>query len=162
MIYNRSMSPYLPHPTYPRTHFSTNFNISRVVAVGMLVIVICAQLMTFEKFIPLLNLQPIFIESQSGIIVATLIVTIEVFALPVLLRMALSPLLRIISFICGIFVIFLWLFWLINSLILSDPMLIVPIFGSIFQNVLWLTSSFAAILIVLLSVSLWALRKDLS
>ena len=67
----------------------------------LLIVLVVAQLFSFEKFIPLLESYQL----PGGVIVATflaaLIVTLEVFALPFLIMMKVSSLMRIVSMISG-------------------------------------------------------------
>lgn len=83
---------------------------------GILVIILVAQLFTFDKFL-------ILLESfwlPGGVLIAHLvgsvIVCIELLALPFLLRLNLSPLMRIVSMVSGWLVPIVWLklaLWLI-------------------------------------------------
>lgn len=66
---------------------------------GLLLVMILAQLMTFEKFIPLIASYGIWGGDIGAKITTVLIVTVEIFALPFLLRMDLSPLARLYSVI---------------------------------------------------------------
>ncbi len=65
------------------------------------------QLVKFEKFTPFI--ETIFDGGGAEKAIAAIIVTAEVFALPFLLRMRLSPLMRVTSMVCGWFVALLWL-----------------------------------------------------
>lgn len=76
---------------------------------AILLIMAVAQLFSFEKFIPLVK--EFGLPGGEGIatLIAGVIVTAEVFALPFLLRMRLSPLMRVFSMVCGWVSIALWL-----------------------------------------------------
>lgn len=65
------------------------------------------QLVKFEKFTPFI--ESVFDGGAAGKAIAAIIVTTEVFALPFLLRMRLSHLMRIVSMVCGWFAAFIWL-----------------------------------------------------
>jgi hypothetical protein len=80
------------------------------VLAGLLVVMVIAQLYAFEDFIPLISIN-YFPSSSYGLasLVGCLIVLCEVFALPFLLRMALSPLMRWFSLVCSVAAPLLWL-----------------------------------------------------
>ncbi|MCA9339261.1 hypothetical protein KC939_02850 [Candidatus Saccharibacteria bacterium] len=65
------------------------------------------QLVKFEKFTPFI--ESVFDGGAAGKAIAAIIVTTEVFALPFLLRMALSPLMRFCSMVCGWLAALTWL-----------------------------------------------------
>lgn len=75
---------------------------------GILVLFLVAQLFTFEEFLQLI---PSFHLPVGGLLylVAPLIVVVELFALPFLLRMSISPALRWVSMVCGWMVATVWL-----------------------------------------------------
>lgn len=75
----------------------------------ILVMMVVGQLFSFEKFLPLM--QDYWLPGGKGTatLVACVIVFCEVFALPFLLRMALSPLMRWFSLVCAIVVPTIWL-----------------------------------------------------
>lgn len=76
---------------------------------GFILVMIIAQLFHFEKFIPLIE----GFDLPGGDLVAHLfaasIVTLEVAALPFLLRMYLSPAMRFVSMASGWIAVILWL-----------------------------------------------------
>lgn len=73
-----------------------------------------AQLVKFEKFTPFI--ESVFDGGEVGKVIAAIIITTEVFALPFLLRMNLSSLMRITSMACSWFVALVWLWISITSL----------------------------------------------
>lgn len=75
---------------------------------AVIVIMLIAQLVAFEKFIPLMSDYKLVGGHGTATLVACLIVFTEVFSIPFLLRMALSPLMRWMSLICGLLVATLW------------------------------------------------------
>ena len=99
----------------PKPKTKATFQISVLFAV-LLVIMAVAQLFTFEDFVPLTltyNLPWL-----SPYLVAPLIVTAEVFAIPFLLRMSLSPAFRILSMFLGWLTAGLWFyisFWVVST-----------------------------------------------
>ena len=76
---------------------------------GILVIMAVGQLFSFEKFIPLIESYWLPGGHGTAVVVASLLVTAEVFALPFLLRMRLSTLMRIVSMVAGWLVVAGWL-----------------------------------------------------
>lgn len=95
------------------------------------------QLVKFEDFTPFVG--SVFDGGAAEKVIAAIIVTTEVFALPFLLRMRLSPLMRIASMVCGWFAALIWLWISIASL----------------QQFMWLGFSLAA-LTVYVSCLLWS------
>lgn len=125
---------------------------------AVLVVMTLGQLFSFEKFLPLIE----GYELPGGIGMATLIaclaVTLQVFAVPFLLRMPLSPLMRWVSLGSGIAVALLWLVLGIVAVASTSDMtnsgvlgikVVVP-FGIV--QLLW-----AVVLAVLAAWSTWGL-----
>lgn len=76
---------------------------------GILTVMTVVQLFAFEDFVPLFHDMAFPGGNGTGSLLACLIVFAEVFALPFLLRMQLSPLMRWMSLVCGWVVPVLWL-----------------------------------------------------
>ncbi|MFZ2545057.1 MAG: hypothetical protein WAW80_03710 [Candidatus Saccharimonadales bacterium] len=83
-------------------------NIAWVYA-AILTVMAVGQLFSFEKFIPLITNYSLPGGHGTGVLAASLIVIFEVLALPYLLRMPLSPLMRWVSLLCGFLVAVLWI-----------------------------------------------------
>lgn len=83
-------------------------NVARLYA-AILVVMVVGQLFSFEKFIPLVTTFQLPGGEAAGVVVAALIVTCEVLALPFLLRMRLSPAMRALSMVCGVLAATAWL-----------------------------------------------------
>lgn len=75
---------------------------------ALLVVMVIGQLFGFEKFIPLIESYWLPGGHGTATLVACLIVITEIFALPFLLRMPLSPLMRWFSLACGVAAAALW------------------------------------------------------
>jgi hypothetical protein len=75
---------------------------------AILTIMVIAQLFSFEDFIPFFNDYQLPGGQGISTLAAGLIVTLEVFALPFLLRMRLSPLMRWTSLVCSVAVPLFW------------------------------------------------------
>ncbi len=76
---------------------------------AVIVVMVFLQLFAFEKFIPLLDQYDLWGGMDTATIAAALIVTVEVLALPFLLRMTLSPLMRWLSLVCSLAIAGAWL-----------------------------------------------------
>ena len=76
---------------------------------AVLVVMVVGQLFSFEKFIPLIESYALPGGARTALLVAGLIVTTEVFALPFLLRMPVSLLMRWFSLLCGAVAAGIWL-----------------------------------------------------
>jgi hypothetical protein len=92
----------------PKLRSNTVRNVAWIYA-GTLTVMVVAQLFAFEEFRPLIESYGLPGGQGTGWFLASLIVVCEVFALPFLLRMDLSPLMRWFSLFCGGFTAFLWL-----------------------------------------------------
>lgn len=75
---------------------------------GVLVIMVVGQLFAFEKFIPLIEKYELPGDYATALIIASVLVVLEVFALPFLLRMKTSRLMRVVSMVCGWMVASIW------------------------------------------------------
>jgi hypothetical protein len=90
----------------PRTRLAAKVGLVYAV---ILIVMVVGQLYAFEKFIPLIS--DYWLPGGQGMatLLAGVVVTTEVFALPFLLRMRLSPLMRWFSLVCGVLVAVIWL-----------------------------------------------------
>lgn len=76
---------------------------------GLYIVMAVGQLFSFEKFPNLMSGYWLLGDQVAVHLVAALIVTAEVFSLPFLLRMAVSPLMRILSLVAGWYAALTWL-----------------------------------------------------
>lgn len=79
-------------------------------ATGMLVLMLLAQLFSFENFVSILALVLAYNDQQLVAISTALVTAAELFALPYLLGMKLSSLMRVLSAALGGAVVLFWLF----------------------------------------------------
>lgn len=94
---------------------STRFAvIARAVAV-MIVLMLLAQLYSFETFASVLAVVVPFNDQQLTEIFATGLVLAELLALPYLLAMPLSTLMRWVSISCGVAIVLFWFFTAMTS-----------------------------------------------
>lgn len=87
------------------------FKMATVVAwvyAAVLVLMVVSQLFAFEDFIPLISGYGEPGGHGTAVLLSSLIVFTEVFALPFLLRMPLSPLMRWVSLACSLLAPAIW------------------------------------------------------
>lgn len=96
----------------------------------LLVVMAVGQLYGFEKFIPLIEGFGLPGGETGATLVAAFIVISEVFALPFLLRMRLSPLMRIISMVLGWMAAAIWTYLAVWVLASGNGVENVGIFGT--------------------------------
>ncbi len=82
--------------------------IAWIYAVILVVMVLC-QLFSFEDFVPLISEYNQWGGYGTAVMTSCLIVFCDVFALPFLLRMPLSRLMRYVSLLCSLLVPAIWL-----------------------------------------------------
>lgn len=116
------------------------------------------QLFSFEKFIPLIESYWLPGGQGTALLVAGLLVVFEVFALPFLLQMKLSKLMRIVSMVCGWLAVSLWFKLALWSNLTTTALTNNGFFGtSVEIPVGWWAVSFMAALGVLAIWSAWGL-----
>jgi hypothetical protein len=108
MPYTTSMSIFVQATKASQPETKNAQTIGLVVA-GVFIVMAVAQLFTFEKFPAVIANMWLPGGDQWAPVRAALIVIFEVFAIPFLLRMQLSPLMRVCSMILGWVVIAGWL-----------------------------------------------------
>lgn len=124
----------------------------------ILLIMAVAQLFSFEKFIPLVEGFGLPGGHGTAALVASVLVIIEVFALPFLLRMRLSPLMRIVSMVCGWLVVAAWLKLAIWANIAGSSMDNMGIFGpSLMLPVGWWVIPYVVALGILAAWASWGM-----
>lgn len=89
---------------------TTNIRVVALLLAGMFTVMAVAQLFTFEDFPALIADFLLPSGSKMAPLIAALIVTFEIFAIPFLLGMALSPLMRWVSMVFGWLVVAMWVF----------------------------------------------------
>jgi hypothetical protein len=108
MAYTASMSVFVQATAAPRPK-TKNIRTVGVALAGVFVLMAVAQLFTFEKFPETINAMWLPGGDSLSSVWAALITTLEVGAVPFLLAMRLSPLMRICSMVAGWLVIATWL-----------------------------------------------------
>ena len=102
-----------------------------IILAAILVVMAVAQLYTFDTFILLVPSFNLPLAGALPYVIAPLIVAAEVFALPFLLRMYLSPAFRWVSMFFGWLTALLWIFitiWVVGS---SQPVENIGFLGTV-------------------------------
>lgn len=96
--------------TPARAPKTTNVRVVALLLAGIFTVMAVAQLFTFEDFPALIADFLLPSGSKAASLIAAFIVTFEIFAIPFLLGMALSPLMRWTSMLFGWAVVAIWVF----------------------------------------------------
>ncbi len=139
----------LPVAHFPTTSVSPIVLVMSWALAVVIIAIVVIQLMTYEKFVPLIQNYQLFNSPALGKVCAALIVIFEVMALPFLLRMKLSPLMRIFSAGCLVAVSVVWIIlslWAGSSV----PGQEINVLLNLFDVILLLSSIFV----------IWCLRHD--
>jgi hypothetical protein len=107
---------FLPKPTSAPPPKTTDVKRMTIFYAALLTVLAVTQLFTFDHFLELLTTFGFPLGDQFAYLVGAVIVAAEVFALPFLLRMPLSPAFRWFSMMCGWLVAAAWIkisLWLV-------------------------------------------------
>ncbi len=130
---------------------------------AVLTVMVVGQLFAFEDFIPLIANYWLPGGNGTASLVGCLIVVTEVFAIPYLLRMPLSPLMRWTSMICGLIVPTIWIKLAITALVTDNALTNSGMLGtkvSIHAGAMQLVFSLLiAVLAIWSAWGLWPARK---
>lgn len=96
-------------PTQPARSRDSFTPVVAVIFAAVLVVMVVAQLFTFEDFSELFLSFNIPLTLAATVLLAPLIVATELFALPFLLRMTVSRAFRWVSMVCGWIVAIIWI-----------------------------------------------------
>ena len=123
-----SILPKATAPIAPRVKYAPKLAIAYA---AIIVVLAVTQLFSFEKFLVIAQSYSMPGGVAFAALLSSLIVIIEVFALPFLLRMRLSKAMRIVSMWCGWLVALVW--YLISLWLMFKPVVIdnVGIFGGL-------------------------------
>lgn len=130
--------------------------------VGVLIVMASLQLIAYEKFVPIIQNYHLFDNPSTSQIFSAFIIITEVMAMPFLLRMRVSPLLRSLSAGCLVLTVLWWLTLGIYGTFIDSSITKTGLLGGFLSS----TSSFIvlafAILLAVVSVMvIWRLRSDL-
>lgn len=116
------------------------------------------QLFTFDSFLELIVSFGLPLGDQFSYFIGAFIVTVEVFALPFLLRMSLSKAFRWVSMICGWVVALMWLQLTTWVVITARPVDTIGFLGTLVGLIPGWWAVFASIaLVILASWASWGL-----
>ncbi len=156
-LYTASMSifPAVTPAPQPRTKESAYISIFYAV---LLVIMAVTQLFTFEEVLVLFGSLGLPGGLATGYGLAATVVAAEVFAVPFLLRMSLSPAFRWFSLLCGLFVGVAWLFiasWIVLS---GAPVQTVGFVGTLIDTIPGWWAVLVSVAILMLAIwSAWGM-----
>lgn len=153
----KTMSIFVETTPAPSARTKNTIIIATVYAL-ILVVMAVGQLYGFEKFIPLIESFGLPGGHGTATLVAGMIVITEVFAVPFLLRMRLSPLMRAASMVFGWLAAALWFklaIW--ANVMTSQPEAIGFLGTSVDLPVGWWAMFYAAALLVLAAWASWGM-----
>lgn len=133
---------------FPRT-ISMKTAISSWVLAGLFIILACTQLITYEKFVPIIQNYQVF-DGVFGKIIAAFLVTSEVFALPFILRMRLSPLFRLFSLYCAYAASGVWIGLGVWAITVNPPTIGSGVIGSLGPDLPVWSSFFIGVILLIL------------
>jgi hypothetical protein len=159
------MSRFLyPNAVFPSRAVSHGVQRHGLIAAGIIIVMVVAQLMTLEKFSPMMERIHLFNETTVDALVAYTSVITGVFSLPFLMRIATSPLFRLMSSLCVIFFCSIWI--MIGVAIpmqFSQSVPGSPILGSLSTSLDANTTLVVAVLIsFIIGSAWWRLKGDIS
>ena len=130
---------------------------------ALITIMVVAQLFTFEAFLELFASFELPWGRTFAYTLATILIAAQVFALPFLLRMTISPAFRWFSLMCAGLVADIWLFVTIWLALVMPPAVSVGFLGTLVNLEPGLWALFVAIAFGILAIwaawGLWPLRK---
>lgn len=131
---------------------------------ALIVLMLVGQLFTFEKFPSVIyDMWLPGVSRPQSVVVAALIVLGELFALPFLLRMRLSPAMRFLSMVAGWLTVLFWLFAVVWQNVTLTALGNAGLLGAtVGLMVGWWTAllmTAVAILVAWASWGLWPLRR---
>lgn len=145
--------------TLPSKPKNKMYKYAGLVLAGITTAMVVSQLFKFEEFGVLLSEYPVASLFNNSIILAAIIISLEVFSLPFLLRMKISPAFRIVSMFFGWLVAGIW-FYLATIVPLVSDMVVEPaMFGGLLTFLPMfaysLLASLITILTILVSFGMW-------
>lgn len=137
---------------------STTVKVVAIIYAAVLVVMAVSQLFTFEEFTAHMQQLKLPLGEFGSYALAPLIVVAEVFAIPFLLRMTLSPAFRYVSMFLGIVAASLWLFISLSLTLVASTVENVGLLGTLVNLAPgWLTVLLSLALFVFAVYSAWGL-----
>ena len=134
---------------------SENVKVAAWIYAGILTVMVVAQLVAFEDFLPLISSNYLAHDPYGeAALIGGLIIFTEIFALPFLLRMTVSPLMRWFSLVCGLIAPAIWVKLTLEAIITNQ---FVTNYGLLGSKVPLHSAAVALPLaIVLLGLAIWS------
>lgn len=147
---------------YPKARIGRSAKFLTLLLAAGIVVMVTAQLMTYEKFVPIVQ-NYAFASLALVKTFTTLLVLTEVLSLPFLLRMSVSPLFRIVSALALATSVGMWCFLGIWNLSQHAPTVGSGILGSIGGSLLSsdVTLPFALCYLLAATSATYFLRRDI-
>jgi hypothetical protein len=147
-------------PPKPKNNYVVKLGIGLA---GVLTFMAVSQLFQFDEFDTIISSnEPLAAIINSSIIVA-LVTSAEIFALPFLLRMRISPALRVFSMFLGWSVALFWLYRAVLLPVVTGDVIEVGLLGSILSDIPQLIYSIVATLIaiavLIVTLGMWPIAK---
>lgn len=148
--------------SFPKANISPTVNIICYVLAIVIISMVVSQLMTIEKFLPIIENYQLPGGLQTTKLVVFLSATCGIFSLPFLLRMRLSPLFRICSAaVLNVFAL-IWVglgLWIYST---NPPLIGTGLLGGLLKSIPGeVVLPFASVLLMATICTTWLLRKDL-
>lgn len=149
--------------SYPSVRVAPLVQVSVYLLAFIIVIMVTAQLMTYEKFVPIIDNYFFGSVAITKVFTASLLL-VEVLSLPFLLRMSLSPLFRVVSTLCLLLTGGMWVLLGLRGRMEEIPIIGSGIFGSLGSQIFSaeMTIYFSFFLSLYIVYVTYVLRKDLS
>ena len=147
---------FYPKAKFPSVKQNKQTIFHGFIATLIIISVVLPQIMTMEEFI----LQATNY-TRTGLLIAVTSIISGILALPYLMRMALSPLFRLLSAVSGLYFCLLWA--AIGVLAIMDSSInTIPLYGGLSEHIPSniMLGILSVVLIVVLS-AIWRLRKDI-
>lgn len=151
----------LPQAAYPRNKVSIGTQSLAYGLATVITVMVTAQLMTYDKFVPILENYQFGTAAATKSFAAVLVIS-AVVALPFLLRMSLSLLMRVMSASFLLIFSVLWLFLALWDNLTHPPTIGSGLLGGVGRDLLGseITIYIALVLFSWSVVAVWVLRKD--
>lgn len=147
---------------YPKGKISTSTSILCYGLAIVIIVMVISQLMTIEKFLPIMQNYQLLGGTLTAKIVVFMLATSGVFALPFLLRMSLSPLFRLCSAILLNIYALIWVKLGLWVMMTNPPLISTGLLGSLGKGIPEaVILPFSAILLAASFAATWLLRSDL-
>lgn len=151
----------LPQAMYPRNKVSVGTLSLTYGLATVITVMVTAQLMTYDRFVPILENYQLGTTAATKSFAAILVIS-AVVALPFLLRMSLSLLMRMMSASFLLIFSMLWLFLALWDNLTHPPTIGSGLLGGIGRDLLGseITIYIAIILFSWSVIAVWMLRRD--